>query len=272
MVKSCFLWEIRQNANTYSNVLRAIKKLGVNRIEIKAADGTRKFMEPAWCPFGLSRNLAPELRELLRHHGIDVFGWGFNYGKDPEGEGDIAAQERIFQNLDGWVFDVESKFFEHADVAKRIHRMMRAYREIDPAGKIGFAAFPRWHNPAPPYYEWWKKSVYVAAAEYIDFWEPMSYWGAKWGTTPAGLALDAIKQHKEIKDLPVINAGRGWSDGAGKVTPEAVREFTGVTMANGGAGVSWWVSHLILKRPEIVDAIRQIGDDNSAIQPDRMPG
>lgn len=258
MIKSCFLWEIRQVGKTYAEVVRNIRRLGVNRIEVKAADGTKAFKEPAWCSFGLSQNAAYELINLLHYHGIQVYGWGFNYLADPAGEGDIAAQQAVGLKLDGWIFDVEDQAFGRWDSAARMERMLQRFRDLAPGVDAGFSAFPCWHNPAPPFQAWKKKDVYQAAAQAVDFWQPQAYWGHKWGTTAEQLPVDAIKQHREIKDLPVIPAGRGWSDGAGKVTPALVEAFANASLREGAIGLSWWVLHLVLGDPLIEAAISQL--------------
>ena len=258
MIKSVFWWQTFSHGNTLCEVVRNLKRLNVDRVEIKAADGTVAFTNPAWSAWRGKPNLTVDLVAMLHEQNIQVFGWGYNYGKYPELEGDIAAQQCVTLNLDGWIFDVETQLIDLPDAEKRVHRMMKNFRSLAHKRYAGFSSFPCWHNPNPPWPVWWKRGVWDAFAQYVDFWEPQAYWGEKWGTNAVQLPIDAILQHREIKDLPVIPAGRGWSDGAGKCTPGFIDEFVKSSRDNGAAGVSWWVSELILKDPIITEAIAQI--------------
>lgn len=258
MIKSCFFWETPKHGNTVPEVVRNVKRLEVDRIEIKAADGAVAFGYYTWGAWRGKPNLTPELMRVLRAQGIQVYGWGYNYGKYPELEGDIAAMQCITLDLDGWIFDVELEMFQLADAEKRMRRMLKTFRGLAAAWPAGFSSFPCWYNPDVPQNIWWKKGVYEAAAEYCDFWEPQAYWGEKWKTTAAQLPVDAILQHREIKDMPVIVAGRGWNDGAGKVTPDLIDKFVDACRTHNAAGTSWWRSDLILGDPLITEAIARI--------------
>jgi hypothetical protein len=259
MIRSCFLWEIRFHGGTYADVVRSIKRLGVSRIEIKAADGTWVFKEPAWSAFGFSQNCAPDLIAMLREQGIQVYGWGFNYGAQPEKEGDIAATQTVALGLDGWIFDVEDQFFGYADAGKRADRLLKTFRDLCPFRSAGFSSFPLWHNPTIPQNIYWKKEVYDAAAQYCSFWEPQAYWRTAVLTEAVSFVHDAIVQHREIKNMPIVVAGRGWSDNKGKVTPDIVDAVVKQVRDLNAAGVSWWRSDLILADPLVTEAIARIG-------------
>jgi len=130
MIKSIYYWQTWQHGNTIPEVVRNIKRLNVDRVEIKAADGTIAFGSPAWSAWRGRQNLTADLVAMLHEQHIQVFGWGFNYGTYPELEGDIAAMQCVTLNLDGWIFDVEDQLIKFADAEKRIHRMMKTFRGL----------------------------------------------------------------------------------------------------------------------------------------------
>jgi hypothetical protein len=258
MINSCGLYELAKHGNRLPEVVRNVQRLGVKRIEVKAADGPYAFTTPRWSAWGGKQNLTADLVTMLHEIGVQVYGWGFNYGILPELEGDIAAVQTVTLNLDGWLFDVEGKFFSWADAEKRVERMMRTFRGLVPSRLAGFNSFPLWHNPDIPANIYWKRGVYATADPYINFWQPMAYWQGSNSEVVRAFVRNSILQHREISDKPVIVECRGWSDNKGKITPDLVDVCWDTCRANLAAGASWWRSDLVLADPLVLASIERL--------------
>ena len=243
--KGFFLWVVPEVLKGDPVALATLlKTAGIRRIEVKVCEGKYRYkISPLVSP-GWGDNVKAEWLAALRQNWDgEVWGWGFCYGAEPEAEGEAGATEAERLDLDGYIFDVETRFESQPDPVGRGTRMVQRFKAKSqkPTAWCSWSIFTNPYPSSPSYGSPWHNAALAKAGMALcDFALPMVYWpnsGAYW----ARFWLDkAIEQWRKFTDKSIIPAGRAYTGDGGTVTPEGVVAFGARTRELGLPGETWW--------------------------------
>jgi hypothetical protein len=153
-------------------IIERCKTHKINWLAIKAFDGSRVF----------ASNQFADSVNPLKDAGINVYGWGYCYGRDPLGEAD-GAIHTLELGADGYIFDAEQEFEESLDPEGAADRVLGSTRASFPDSFLAYSPFaiPSYHRRFP----------YRIFEQYTDAVMPMVYW-KEMGQTPE----EALTWHK----------------------------------------------------------------------------
>ncbi|MFP4323329.1 MAG: M23 family metallopeptidase [Anaerolineales bacterium] len=92
--KGYFIWQIEKCASNAAELLVRAKQADLGHVLIKIADGDKIY--PINDPDGSAEKMTAESIALLRQAGIDVWGWTFVYGSDPD---PVSQARRLVQRM-----------------------------------------------------------------------------------------------------------------------------------------------------------------------------
>ena len=204
---------------------------GFESVYIKVADGAGAY--------GVT-GITTELIGALRAKGIAIIGWGFNYGLDWKGEARIGAAQVNRWSLDGYIWDVESRYESTPNAVQNAYNMLAVFKQE--VAKVTPTAFCSW--------AYWKSRLVGSEIHPIrvlqafmagcDYGMPMQYWQ---GNTPE-LAVSYLKgslaQWRKYTDKPIIPAGRAYNGDGGEVNAPSVIAYENAVRDEGCKGISWW--------------------------------
>jgi hypothetical protein len=253
------IWQLKTISNKFvgASVLDGAQKaaalcadLGFDRVDIKCAEGPYQFQQNA---------MTPEIVKLFHDAGIQVWGWGFNYGILPIGEGQMAAQETLRLGLDGWFFDPEGRFEGQSGAVGNAHAMLRAYRAICPDVPTAACMFS--HPWSPSGSVWHDPDIHEAMMQYCDFGMPMCYW---YDPSVAGAVREittAIKQWNKITDKPLVPECRAYAGDGCSATPDTILTAAEAVRADTTCiGIGWWGLDWAMKEPGWMAALKATPD------------
>lgn len=244
---------------------------GFTSIIVKAADGGYIFY-PSWSAFPnwltsmlkLGRaNVDKNFVDVLHSYGLLVFGWGFNYGRDPEAEGKVAAEQCNALGLDGWVVDIESEFENRSsaigDAGKFIGKFRQYIIKPVPLAYCGWAEFfspkgVRWHNI--------ELAKFFMGLPEFTCGIPMFYWDS-YDAAGKPIPTPGIVVQSELRNIlkqwgftgkAIMPAGRAYTGDGGIASVESILAF-GSLARELCAGATYWVMDQAIKMPTIVDAL-----------------
>lgn len=271
--KSIFIWNVPEIlSGNADSIAQWLKAHGFSSVMPKCADGPYVFYPsrpafPNWVSsqFKFGRpNVDRAFVDTMHAHGIAVIGWGFNYGRNPDGEGRVAAQQCDALGLDGWAFDVEGEFENRSsaigDAGKVVGTFNKTIIRKVPTAYCGWAEFysptgSQWHNVALA--KFWMG--------FADYGMPMYYWDSYGGdgkpiNTPPSTVERELKavlaQWQRLTTKPIIPAGRAYTGDGGFATPETVLAF-GELARRLCKGVTYWVLDHAIKMPAVADALAE---------------
>lgn len=244
-----------------AEIVSVLKYLHVNRVELKCVDGSKRMYTGRSSAYAGEPNVTPELVHAIQSAGITVYGWGFNWGKDPAGELSAAIAEVDRLGLVGWVWDVEETFLQQKDPPAIMNSLGMGMSAAFPDLIQGFCCMPILHKPGDPKNPYWNRKVWEAAALYCAEGIPMAYW-YKTNLQAAGdFVVESILQWQEGFEWEVIPALRAWYQWNGQVQPSWIRSIVQRTIAAGRYGLTWWSLDEILKWPALYRAIAETYDE-----------
>src|SRR5688572_1455681 len=130
------------------NIAEWLVSHGFTALLPKCANGAYEFQQEnkstkKWYP-----NVNQNFVDVLHSYGIAVIGWGFNFGNDGDGEGLIAAQICDKLGLDGWAFDIETKFESYPDAVNRAGQVIGTFnKNIQKKIPLAFCSWALyWHT------------------------------------------------------------------------------------------------------------------------------
>lgn len=286
--KSIFIWNVPDIFDGDAVLIaKWLKAHGFVSVMVKAADGPYVFYPshiafPNWVSsmFKMGRpNVDRDFVETLQLAGLAVIGWGFNYGRDPEGEGTVAAKQCNALGLDGWIMDIEGEFENRStaitDAGKFIGKFREFIQRPVPLAYCGWAEFfsptgTQWHNIA--------LARFFMGLPEVTHGVPMIYWdsydfnGKPIPTPPAKVELLLMNVLKQwgFTEKPITPAGRAYTGDGGIATPESVLAFG--TLAHSLCnGVTWWVLDRAFRMPLVADALQQTPGWDGIITPPIEP-
>lgn len=239
--KSIFSWNVPGvDGGDPSKFADHVQAAGFEAVYLKMAGGNlvfkpSLFVYPTW-----GENVRQALVEALRSRGIKVIGWQFNYGYDIPGEAAVAISQSKRFNVDGWVFDVESKFEANINAVQNAAALANTYRAALPDMPLAFCSWAQWRHPTTNAL-WHNEKMASVFMEKCDVGMPMMYWE---GSAPANalwLLKESTRLWRNLTNKPLVPAGRAYTGDGGTISPTAIIEFANAAKANGLKGLSWWV-------------------------------
>lgn len=272
--KFMFIWKLSAllNGNIHAIAQRAVEGK-FQGLLIKFCEGDTIYFPtdfPSW-----GKNLKKEYVEVFKSYGLSVWGWQFNKGSNPAGEGLTAAQEAKALGLDGVGFDVEatfetqsltalatrwatatirtlqekrripgqvvvqSEFEAQANPVDKARVLMQTFKLEAPGMPTAFISFPFYKSPYSGG-TWHNKAMYVVFLAECDYGMPMTYW---WGSTDANavwMLENSLAQWREISTKPIVPIGRLYNGDGGSTTATAITAFGTKVLDLGLIGEAWW--------------------------------
>lgn len=225
--KGIWIWKILQcesgNASAIANVAASA---GFSHVLIKIAD--------AASPYNIDKttgvDLIPPVVDAFRAKGLQVWGWHYVYGYNPNGEAAIAISQVKKYNLDGYVVDAEIEYQQSGrDAVAR--SFMSTLRTGLPNTPVALSTY-RW----PSYH---KTFPYVAFLEKCDYNMPQVYW-----MQAHNPAYDLTKSYNEFNAItptrPMIPTGAAFSESGWTPTANDLRVFTDTARSLGMSGCNYY--------------------------------
>jgi hypothetical protein len=149
--KGFFIWQIPKcDGGDPAKIAARAAAADLSHVLIKIADGADW---PYNVDLDTKVDYVPSVRDALREKGLQVWGWQYVRGDNPEGEAQLAIQRMRALGLDGFVIDAER---EYQDLAKwsAARRYMLKLRSALPETPMALSTYryPRLH-PRLPYSE-----------------------------------------------------------------------------------------------------------------------
>ncbi len=232
---------------------------GFEAVYVKAGEGVW-----AYTPDGVP-NLTATLVAELKKREIAVIGWGFCYGNDPAGEGNIGASQVNRFGLDGWIFDVESKFEAQANAADKVGILFDTFHR-NATVPSAFCSWFFWRSPTTGAL-WHNEAMAKVAMTKADFGMPMIYWQGSTVGTATWYLKESLRQWGNVTSKPIIPVGRAYDGDGGTALPETVSAFAAEVHALTLPGLSWWFMDQAHLRPDIWSRLAAIPPFGSVSPP-----
>lgn len=255
---SIFSW----NVPSVPELPSVLKANGFDAVYLKVADGSGVFYPNRTAYPGFGENVTHALVDELHNLGIMVYGWAFNYGENTQGEIDVAIKQIGKLDLDGYIWDVESRFEEiygTQDIGKRYSSSVKSvYPNID----LGFCSWALYKSPAHGG-TWHNLEVAKGFMEYCDFGCPMIYWGGVSIQDVDWWISNSYAQWRNYitEDKPLVAAGRAYTGDGGTASPRTMKYFAQTASELGFDGLSWWVLDQANKLSGLMPALQEINTD-----------
>jgi hypothetical protein len=203
-----WVWYLdRCEGGDLDKIIERCKTHNISWLAIKAFDGARVFASSQFA----------DAVDPLRDAGIQVYGWGYCYGRDSLGEG-FAATRTLELGADGYIFDAEQEFENSTSPVSAATDMLSYVRRHFPNTFLAYSPFaiPSYHRRFP----------YEIFEQYTDAVMPMVYWRAM-NRTP----IDALKWHRDDwrAELGSIPIGKDWmpiGQAYSGVSPSELKSFS----------------------------------------------
>ena len=210
--KGFFIWKIRDcEKGVPAAIAASAQSAGMSHVLVKIADGTG--------PFNIAKegptDLVPPVVEALKAAGLQVWGWQYIYGYDPQGEARIAARRLKQLNLDGFAIDAEHEFKlpGRAAAARRYAQSLRSALPSLPLALSSYR-FPSYHRAFP-----WTEFL-----EVCDYNMPQVYWEKAHNPGPqlkrCVAELTALQPSRPVIPTAPAYKANGW-----RPTPKDYAEF-----------------------------------------------
>lgn len=241
--KGFYIWQIlRTEGGSASAIANLAVQAGLTHTLIKIADGNRAYnLDP-----NTGADLVPPVLAALRDRNIEVWGWHYVYGYDPEAEAAIAIQRIQQLGVDGYVIDAESQYEEPGrDAAARLFMsLLRAALPTFPIALSSFR-FPTYHPTFP-----WQ-----AFLELCDINMPQVYWVD--AHNPGDQLIRCLREFEAITPFrPIIPTGSAYLQGDWQPTPAEMVEFMDTARDLNMAAANFWEwAHTRLYLPALWTAI-----------------
>ncbi len=213
-----------------------LKSAGFEAVYLKMADGAGVYKTTGIAYLTWGENVKPELVAALRARGIKVIGWQFNYGDNIAQEAAVAAQQSLRFQVDGWIFDAESKFETNSAAVANAYALCNEYRKRCPSVPIAFCSWARWRSSTGVL--WHNEGMAKAFMEKCDVGLPMMYWTT--GITPTWMLNESLRQWQTITTKPIIPIGRAYTGDSGTINAGDISTFAAETHIKHLPGLSWW--------------------------------
>ena len=264
---SIFIWNVPAiEGGDPQKIAALLKRNGFTSVMPKVTDGAYVH-KPGILSFPLwlgKPNVDKTFVDVMHANDIAVIGWSFNYGKDGDGEGRVAAQQCDALGLDGWIWDVEGNFESYTDRVARAGQVVGTFRKtiVKPVetALCTWAHFKSyntngtWHPTDLPHF--W--------GGFVDYYMPMIYWAMNGAVLSDDnvefLTKASLDQWRiYVGNKPFVPAGRAYTGDGNVVTPENMLAFYDYAMDYSN-GMTWWVLDSAIKLPFVMGVFPEIND------------
>jgi hypothetical protein len=224
--KGFFIWQIPHcESGDPSRIAARSAAAGLTHVLIKIAD--------AGSAFNLDRNgrdLVPPVVAALHARGIQVWGWHYVYGYDPDAEARVAVQRTNALQLDGYVIDAEVQYqlAGRNAVAQSFCRQLRAGLGNLPVALSSFR-YPTVHPQLP-----WSTFL-----QYCDYNMPQVYWEQSHDGA-AQLARSVNEFRKITPYRPIVPTGPAYSNAGWRPAASELTAFMQEALELQLPGVNFW--------------------------------
>ena len=212
--KGFFIWQIRNCEGGRAEAIAAkAQAANLSHVLLKIADTTFAF--------GFDRNnndVTAPVANALRQRGIQVWGWHYVKGDDPEGEARIAVQRTKQLQLDGYIIDAEGEY-KSVGKAAAARTYMTALR--NGLGDLPIALssyrYPSFHKDFP----------WAAFLEKCDLNMPQVYWEqAHNADVQLQRSVTEFNNPALVGVIrPIVPTGSAYGTGGWRATPDDLRRF-----------------------------------------------
>lgn len=244
-----WLWQLPESSGgDKKRIVADVIRMKFDHVLVKVADGAR--------PYATNDAADDYVCAELEAAGVQVAGWGFHYGADPEAEARVAAQMCHQLRLSEYVLNAE-KHFEKALGPEMVERWIRTFREeIGDRVRLGLSTFalPEFHSSFP--YE--RALTMDGGAEYVMpqvYTVPSQKW--PWLVMTLSYLQEAKKQLARY-GKPILPTLRAYT-GDGKFNIQEIEEdairFLDAAPTLDLPGWNWWVWQSAEKLPRLWAAL-----------------
>ena len=192
---------------------------GLGHIALKIADGSQ--------PYGADYP-RQELITKLKAKGVQVWGWAYTYGDNPEREANYHGDLVLAFGLDGFAIDAE---FEYKDQPVKASTYARTLRKKLLVAPIALATYryPGVHANFP----------FRQFGEYVDFYWPQLYWVLS--HNPVTQLAESMRQYSTLTyKRPYVPLASAWAQSNWAVRPAEIIAVLGSAYKQGLDGCSFW--------------------------------
>lgn len=269
--KAIFSWKVPSfEGGDPDKFADRLKAAGFEAIYLKMANGAYVFKPSGLAYLTWGENVKQALIDALRARGIKVIGWQFNYGDNITGEANIAISQASRFNVDGWIFDIESKFEQNASAVANAYTLAGKFKTACPTIPTGFCSWALWRSPKTGA-QWHNQRMASAFMELCDVGIPMMYWE---GSTPVNalwMLNESLKQWQSVTNKPIVPAGRAYTGDGGEINATAALEFSKEVERRRLRGISWWVLDSAVKDPATWKALTELPGFTSVTHTVNLP-
>lgn len=222
-----FIWNIRNCENgSVQQIASLAKEAGLTHVLIKVAD--------RYYPYNVSTDgntdYVPPLVHALRNAGIQVWGWQYIYGYEPQLEARMAVKRIHELALDGFVVDAEKEFKQSShEQSARIYMQELRSRQPDLPLALSSYRFPSLHMQFP-----WK-----AFLDYVNFSMPQVYWEK--AHNPGEQLTRTLREYQRLSpNRPVFPTGAAYKNNGWRPSPEDIVEFLTTVEKTNLTGCNFW--------------------------------
>lgn len=234
--KSMMIWKVsRCEGGNPQAIASAAQAAGLSCVLLKIADGPKPYNidgTPA-------RDQLPALVEALRAKGLQVWGWHYVYGYNPQAEAQVAIQRMRELALDGYVINAEAEYKQTGkkQAAKTFMDLVRPALANTPIALTSYR-WPSYHPQLP-----WREFL-----EKCDLNMPQVYWQS--AHNPDSQLRRTLREFQALVPYrPIIPIGPMYKYGSWEPTPADISEFMETAEALNLAGVcffEWYYARTIL--------------------------
>jgi hypothetical protein len=238
-----YLWQLPKSGGADPKTLVArLQAANIRRIYVKIADGTKTY------PLS-GVDYTKEVVAAARASNFAVWGWHYIYGKSPNKEAEIAADQVSTFGLDGYIYNAEKEYRDNKRVAEA-EIFVERLRELMGVLPLGFSSFkfPKLHPGLP-----WAELGGAA-----DILMPQVYWVE--AHDPAKQYDTSATQWAKLQPkAAMVPTGAAYTDDPVKwrPTPEEITAFLTHVRSKGVRSADFWVWDYVAKKTnsDLLDAI-----------------
>ena len=220
--KGFYIWKVAEcQGGRINDIVLAAVAAGIKHVYIKIADGAVGYN-------GDVRALVQALQAV----GIEVWGWQYVYGYDPQAEARMAARRIRESGVTGFIVDAESEFKEMPNPTHVARAYMVALRaEVGPEFPLALSSYryPVYHPQFP----------FETFLEFCDLNMPQVYW--MYAHNPVQQLERCIDEYNALSIVrPMVPTGAAWRQGGWQPTTRDIHDFLCAAREYGLAGASFW--------------------------------